>query len=135
GVQTCALPIYLEVAGIYSQGVFFSRGSTAELQAFAHRSADPSDHGKLLYMQGLNAALRGDWAEFARIYREQPYFDGNPDDPRWSQEVNAAENFAEAGDMEMARTLATEAIGLMKAELVRQAESPQLWASLSLRHA
>jgi|CZKI01.1.fsa_nt_gi TolB-like protein/Tfp pilus assembly protein PilF len=130
-----AHPQNLEVAWIYSQGAFFSRGSTAELQAFAHRSADPSDHGKLLYMQGLNAALRGDWAEFARIYREQPYFDGNPDDPRWSQEVNAAENFAEAGDMEMARTLATEAIGLMKAELVRQPESSQLWASLSLAHA
>ncbi|HXQ82141.1 MAG TPA: TIR domain-containing protein [Opitutaceae bacterium] len=128
-------PQNLEAAWIFSTGAYFARGSTAEIQAFAHRAVDPSERAKHLYMRSLNAAVVGDWAEFARIYREQPYYDGNPEDPRWSQEVNAAENFAEAGDMGTARTLATDAVALMKAELERQPKSSALWASLSLAHA
>jgi len=128
-------PQNLEAAWIFSTGAYLARGSTAEIQAFAHRAVDPSERAKHLYMQSQNAGVIGDWAEFARIYREQPFYDGNPEDPRWNQEVNAAETFAEAGDMKTARTLATDATALMKAELERQPNSSGLWASLSLAHA
>jgi TolB-like protein len=130
-----AHPENLEVPWIYSQASFFAHGSTAEIRAFAHRKVDPALRSTHLYFQAVSAGLCGDWAEFTRIYREQPYFDGSPDDPRWNQEVNAAENFAEAGDMATARTLAAEAVGLMKDELGRQPESSPLWAALSLGHA
>jgi len=130
-----AHPRNLEAAWIFSQGAFFARGSTAEMEAFAHRAVDPSERAKFVYMRWLNAGVRGDWAEFARTYREQPYYDGIPEDPRWSQDVNAAESFAEAGDMASARTLAAEALPLMKAEVDRQPNSSGIWASLSLANA
>jgi len=127
-------PQNLEAAWLLSQVPFLAHGSTDGIRAFARRAVDPADRPKHLYLQSLDAGLCGDWAEFTRIYREQPFYDANPDDPRWSQELNAAENFAEAGDMAAARAGATDAMGLMKAELERQPDSPILWAQLGLAH-
>ena len=127
-------PQNLEAAWLLSQVPYLAHGSTEGLKAFAKRAVEPADRAKHVYLQGLNAGLCGDWAEFARIYREQPFYDGNPDDPRWSQEINAAENFAEAGDMAAARAGASHSIGLMKAELERQPDSSVLWAQLALAH-
>jgi serine/threonine-protein kinase len=114
---------------------FQARGSTAEMDAAARRTVDPSEHGLHLYLEGVYAQTRGDWAEYARIDREQRYYDGNPDEPRWNQDVRAAEAFAESGDMAAARTRASEALALMKSELGQQPENSTLWAGLSVANA
>jgi len=114
---------------------YWARGSTAEMQAAARRPADPSDHGLFLYTQANFALARGDFAEFAKLNREQRYYDSNPDDPRWNQDVTAAEGFAESGDMAAARNRASEALVLMKPELERQPDNSVLWAALSLANA
>ncbi|MGA2015839.1 MAG: TIR domain-containing protein [Opitutaceae bacterium] len=127
-------PKNLEGAWLVSQIPYLAHGSTDGIRAFAQRTVEPADRAKHLYFQSLNAGLCGDWAEFNRIYREQPFYDGNPDDPGWSQENNAAENFAEAGDMRAARAGAAHAMGLLKAELERQPDSSIIWAQLALAH-
>jgi TolB-like protein/cytochrome c-type biogenesis protein CcmH/NrfG len=114
---------------------YMASGSTAEMDACARRIVDPSERGLHLYIQSVNALTRGDWAEFARINREQRYYDGNPDDPRWNQDVVAAEGFAESGDMAAARTRASEALALMKAELEQQPENSTLWSGMSMANA
>jgi TolB-like protein/cytochrome c-type biogenesis protein CcmH/NrfG len=114
---------------------FNASGSTADMDAATSRPVDPSDRSLLLYNEANNALIRGDWAEYARINREQRYFDGNPDDPRWNQDVTAAEAFAEAGDMGAARARATEALAQMKGVLAEQPDNSVLWASLCLAHA
>src|SRR5262249_10216471 len=78
---------------------------------------------------------RGDWAEAIRLNREQRYYDGDDDTPRWTQDVLAAATFAEAGDMASARTRAGEVVAMGDQELPRQPNNAQLWASLSLAHA
>ncbi|HXQ82140.1 MAG TPA: TIR domain-containing protein [Opitutaceae bacterium] len=114
---------------------FWARGSTAEMKAAVRRAADPSDHSLNLYAQSNFALARGDFAEFAKLNREQRYYDGNPDDPRWNQDVTAAESFAESGDMAAARARASEALVLMRAEIARQPDNSVLWAALSLANA
>jgi TolB-like protein/cytochrome c-type biogenesis protein CcmH/NrfG len=114
---------------------FMARGSTTEMDAAARRTVDPSEHGLHLYLQGIYAQARGDWAEFARVDREQRYYDGNPDEPRWNQDVRAAEVFAESGDTAASRTRASEALALMKSELGQQPDNSTLWAGLSLANA
>lgn len=49
--------------------------------------------------------------------------------------MRAAEAFAESGDIVAARARAAEAMVSMKAELTRQPNNSQLWASLGLAHA
>ena len=114
---------------------FNARGSTVDMDAATGHPVDPSDQGLLLYNEANIALVRGDWAEFFRINREQRYFDGNPDDPRWNQDVTAAEAFAEAGDMAAARARAAEAIEHMKGVMAEQPDNSVLWASLCLAHA
>ncbi|HTU03088.1 MAG TPA: tetratricopeptide repeat protein, partial [Candidatus Sulfotelmatobacter sp.] len=114
---------------------YWARGSTAEMQAAARRKVDPSEHSLLLYMQSAYALARGDFGEFARVNREQRYYDGDPEDPRWNQDVTAAESFAESGDMDAARRRASEAMVLMNEALSQQPDNSVLWAAFSLAHA
>ncbi len=113
---------------------FAERGSKAESEAVFRRPVDPADRPLHVYMQSNFAQTCGDFDEFARLDHAQRYFDGDPDNPRWSQDVTAAEAYAELGDMETARSRATEALSLMKAQLAQQPENSSLWASLSLAY-
>ena len=114
---------------------FDARGSTEEMQAIARRTVNRSEHSLHLAIQMGFARMRGDWSEAARIDREQRYWDGNPGNKRWNQNVNAAESFAESGDMITARTRATEAMTLMYSELKQQPENSSLWAAMALANA
>jgi len=117
-----------------SQCVFRASGSLSEIEAFAHRTADAPNRGLLLYLQLQNAQEVGDWAEAARLDGEQRHFE-NTEDPRWNQEINAAEAFAESGDMAAARVRAAESLAGMKDALVVQPNNAQLWADMSLANA
>ena len=70
-----------------------------------------------------------------RSDREQRYYDGNAQDARWSQDILAAEVFAESGDMAAARARAAEAMTLMKTLLVQQPENADLWSDIALAYA
>jgi len=128
-------PQELEAAFLFSYTAFFALGSTTEMQAFAHRTVDPSKRGEFLYFQNLNAQLCGNWAEFIRLDREQRYCESSFGIPHWFQDVNAAESLAESGDMAAARIRAADAKGLLSAELARQPGNSELWADLSLANA
>lgn len=125
-------PQKLEAAFVFSYSAFLALGSTTEMQAFAHRTVEPSKRSEYLYFQTLNAQLCGNWAEFIHLDREQRYYNNSPGFPHWYQDINAAESFAESGDMAEARARATDAKGLLNAELARQPDNSELWAYLSL---
>jgi TolB-like protein/Tfp pilus assembly protein PilF len=127
-----AHPQDLEAAWGLSQVVYEANGSTAEMDSFAKRTVTDADRSLFLYLRELNAFFRGDWSEFIRINREQRYFDGNTQDARWSQDVTAAQAFAESGDMAAARIRAAEAEALMRDALVGQPSNGDLWANLAL---
>ena len=114
---------------------FEKDGSTAGVKEFAMRRVDPADQAKFLYLQAYLAGFTGNWPELFRLKREQRYFDGDPDTPRWAQDVIWAEALAESGDMPAARALASEALTTLKAELEKQPESSHLWSYLALAHA
>jgi tetratricopeptide (TPR) repeat protein len=114
---------------------YWARGSTAEMDAIARQKVDPSAQPLQRYIRGTYAVARGDYAEFARVDREQRYYDEDPDNPRWSQDATAAEAFAEAGDMRAAKARAAEALATMKGLLPQQADNSVLWANMSLAQA
>lgn len=116
----------------YAFGAYEAHGSTAEIKNLLLRKAGDSDREVLIYMQKDLAAVIGDWAAFRRLDHEMRYFDDNVQDPRWNQDVNAADNFAEEGDMEAARVRASDALALMKAASVGEPDASQLWADTSL---
>ncbi len=130
-----AHPDDLEAAWIFAYFSFQATGSSAEIKTLAQRKVDDSKRSLFLYLSGINASAIGDWAEFNRVNREQRHFDGNLQDPHWSQDVAAAETFAEAGDMDAARARAKEAIDEMSGVLAQQPGNATLWANLSLAHA
>ena len=125
----------LETDWWLNQIAFLSRGATDGVEAFSRRQVDPSAHVKHLFFRKADALMTGNWAEFARLDSEQRYFDGIPWYTHWTQDVSAAECFAESGDMAAARKRASEAMVLMKPELVRQPDNAILWAELSLANA
>jgi TolB-like protein/Tfp pilus assembly protein PilF len=114
---------------------FAATGSTAEMAAFARETPEPSDRTLHLYMEGNFAQFRGDFAEVLRLNKEQRYYDDDPDNPRWNQDVNAAAASAELGDMKAARQRATEANAELKDEIARQPQNPLVWAAVSLDQA
>jgi TolB-like protein/Flp pilus assembly protein TadD len=114
---------------------FQANGSVSGINSLPFPAADSADHSLFIYMEKDVAALIGDWAKFRRLDHEQRYFDDNIQDPRWNQDVNAADSFAEEGDMAAARTRAGEALAMMKDALVQQADNAQLWSDLSLAYA
>ncbi len=114
---------------------FSQNGSTAGIDAFNRLTPDPAQRSVYLYMKGNCAGARGDYATFFQVNREQRYYDDDPDNPRWSQDVGAAENYAEAGDMKAARQRAADALALIKAQLVHEPENPTLWSSACLAQA
>lgn len=129
-----ANPDYLEARWGLCYVTFAARGSTQEVREFAQLKVDPSEHGKHLYLQGLNAGGVGDWPEVFRLDREQRYYDGDDGNPRWNQDMNVAEALAEAGDMAAARARASGALAAMKDETVRQPQNGLLWACMCLAH-
>jgi tetratricopeptide (TPR) repeat protein len=128
-------PLNLYTELVLATTAFMASGSTAEMKVVSRHVVASSERSVHIQLQKYNAWLRGDWAEFIRFDREQRYYEGDYVNPVWSQDVTAAEVFAESGDMEGARTRATEAMRLIKAELERQPNNSQLWACLSLTHA
>jgi len=125
----------LTLEGMLCWTVFDASGSTGEMQTFARRAVDPSEREAHLNSQRNNARMCGNWADFVRLDRELGYVDNDPRDPRWNQDLKAAESFAEAGDMAAAQARAAEAMVPIKTELARQPGNSRLWAGLSLVHA
>ena len=99
-------------------------GSTKEIDRFIRVVPPPQDRSLQLYMEKNFAQARGDFADFQRIDREQRYYDENPEDPRWNQDVFAAEEYAEAGDVKASRQRANEVLPTLETEIVRQPENP-----------
>jgi tetratricopeptide (TPR) repeat protein len=128
-------PDHLFIAATVAQAEYAKTGKPDALRAFARRTVATEERSRFLYLQLMNARMVGDWAEAIRLNREQRYFDGDTDTPRWMQDVLAAATLAEAGDLSAARVRAAEAMPVMNTELARQPLSPHLWASLSLGHA
>jgi TolB-like protein/Tfp pilus assembly protein PilF len=128
-------PEHVFVAAAVAQAEYARDGTTDGIRAFARRTVAPEARARFHYLRLTHARTIGDWAEAIRLDREQRYFDGDTDTPRWMQDVWAAATLAEAGELPAARARATEALAVMNAELVRQPLSPHLWASLSLSHA
>jgi predicted Zn-dependent protease len=110
-------------------------GSTEAIKVFVGRKVATADQPEFVYLRQGLARVTGDWAEAIRIDREQRYFDGDVDTPRWMQDVLAAATLGEAGDLAGARNRAAEAVAVMNAELARQPDSPYLWSSLALGRA
>jgi TolB-like protein/Flp pilus assembly protein TadD len=127
-----AHPKDMEAAWVYSQATYQANGSTAEFDAFARRADTDEDHALHQYLTEINAGIRGDWAEYKRINREQRYFDGNTQDAHWSQDAFAADVFAESGDMAAARARAAEAEAQMRDALAGQPNNADLLADLAL---
>jgi TolB-like protein/Tfp pilus assembly protein PilF len=115
---------------------FEANGSKAELEEVLHREVPSgADRATVLYLQRGASVVSGNWAEFKRLDGLQRYYDGNGQDPRCDQDVNAAQNFAESGDMDAARKRAAEAMVLLKAAVAQQPENSDLWSGISLAHA
>ena len=130
-----ANPHNLAAEALLAGTTFSANGSTAGMEAFAHRAVDPSEAPLHAYMVASLALARGDFAEFIAADRKQRYFDDDSDNPRWNQDATAASALAESGDMKAARARAAEALALMKAQLVEQPDNSVLWASIGLAHA
>ena len=128
-------PEALDPPLLLAMTAFWRDGSTALIKEFPHRKVDPSEQSKFVYLQGFLADLSGDWPELFRVKKVQRYFDGDSDTPRWAQDVLWAEALAESGDTAGSRSLASEALPTLNAELVKQPESSLLWSFLSLAHA
>jgi TolB-like protein/cytochrome c-type biogenesis protein CcmH/NrfG len=130
-----ANPHNLAAEALLAGTTFSANGSTAGMEAFAHRAVDPSEAPLHAYMVASLALARGDFAEFIAADRKHRYFDDDSDNPRWNQDATAASALAESGDMKAARARAAEALALMKAQLVEQPDNSVLWASIGLAHA
>jgi serine/threonine-protein kinase len=104
------------------------------LRDYAARQVTSTDRPEHLYIQKLNARNAGDWAEAIRLDREQRYFGGDDDNPRFVQDMFAAATFAEAGDLVAAKARAAETLTTMQALLGEQPLNAQLWAALALAH-
>jgi TolB-like protein/cytochrome c-type biogenesis protein CcmH/NrfG len=130
-----AHPEDLECALGICNTCFLKDGSTEEMKAFAKRTVDDSQLGTFNYGLKQLAMVSGDWAEFIRCDRERRYYDGNSQDSHWNQDVNAAECFAEAGDMPAARARAGEALAQMKDVVTRQPGNADVWVGLCMAHA
>ncbi len=130
-----ANPTNYSVQALLYLNQFSENGSTAGFDAFNRLTPDPAQRSVYLYMKGNCAGARGDYATLFQVNREQRYYDDDPDNPRWSQDVAVAEAYAEAGDMKAARQRATEALALIKAQQAHQADNPMLWSSACLAQA
>jgi TolB-like protein/Tfp pilus assembly protein PilF len=127
-------PGHLDGAMSLGQAEFAARGSTDAMRALAALSVPLSDRAEHLYVQLQNARAAANWAEAIRLDREQRYFDGDDDNPRFLQDVLAAATSTEAGDSAACRTRATEALATMNTLLAQQPLNARLWAALSLAH-
>jgi TolB-like protein/Flp pilus assembly protein TadD len=129
-------PGSLELVVVNAVSFFTSSGSKVEIEDFIH-SPVPSgaDKAVVLYLKKSSAVVIGDWEEFKRLDGLQRYFDGNAQDPRFDQDVNAAQDLAESGDMDAARKRAAEALVLLKAAEAQQPENADIWSGLSLAYA
>ncbi|HEY5079500.1 MAG TPA: hypothetical protein VII43_06615, partial [Opitutaceae bacterium] len=128
-------PEGLDPPFLLCQTAFYKDGSTDAVKEFAKRKVEPADQSKFLYLQVFLASQTGAWPELFRLKHEQRYFDGDSDTPRWAQDVIWAEALAESGDMPAARSLASEALPTLKAELEKQPGSALLWSTLALAHS
>lgn len=128
-------PGNLNALAILCAAEYASDGSTSEMDAFARAAPSPQETTMHLYVEGNFALERGDYAAFIRINAEQRYYDDDPDNPRWAQDVTAAEAFAEAGDMKAARARAGEVLPALKAERARQPDNPVLWSNVAVDQA
>ena len=117
-----------------SRIAFLERGSTVEVEAFAHLKVEPSEHKEYINAQKDLTSDVGLWADFIRLDREERYV-GDPDYPRWMQDWAAAMVFAESGDMVAARTRATEVLAPLQATLKRVPNNSSSWAYLGTVHA
>jgi len=136
GKELAANPDNLELVAVSAVSAFTSSGSKSELQDFLHRPVpDGTDRAVVLYLKKGSAAVIGDWEEFKRLDGLQRYYDGNGQDPRCDQDVNAAQNLAESGDMDAARRRAAEALVLLNAAKAQQPENADVWSGISLAHA
>ncbi len=111
-----------------------ARGSFAAMRAFAARPVAQAQRPEHLYSRLFNARAAADWTEAIRLDREQRYFDGDDDTPRFLQDVLAAATFAEAGDDAACQARAAEALAAMNTLLTEQPLNAQLWGALSLAH-
>jgi tetratricopeptide (TPR) repeat protein len=130
-----AQPDDLESAINYALGEFFASGSTSAFDAFTKRKVNPSETSEFKYICRALAALTGNWPEFNRLDHEQPYFDANEQDPRYNQDINAADALAEQGDMAAAKERAKIALAEMETALKTQPNRASLWSNIALAHA
>jgi TolB-like protein/cytochrome c-type biogenesis protein CcmH/NrfG len=128
-------PDNIESALNYALGEFLASGSTDAINAFLRRTVDPHELNEFKYMCRALSALIGNWTEFKRLDREQPYFDGNEQDPRYNQDINAADALAEEGNMPAARARAAVALAGMETALKTQPNNANLWSNIALAHA
>ena len=60
---------------------------------------DPSEEKLHLYLVKRAALMIDDWDEFVLLDKQQRYLDGFSQDPRFNQDLGAAEAYAESGEM------------------------------------
>ena len=128
-------PDVLQFGWRYAEVAFSADGSTAAIDAFASRKVPEAEQALFIYLQSDLARTCGRWTEFIRLRKLQRYFEGDSDNPKWEQDAQLADGYANAGDMDSARSVAQESASQLKAELERQPENAQVWAYLGLVQA
>jgi len=127
-------PGHLSGLATMAQVVLAAHGSDEGAKILAALEVPSQDRPEHRYVRLLVARESANWAEAIRLDREQRYFDGDDDNPRFLQDVMAAATLAEADDPAGSRQRATEALADMNALLEKQPNNAQLWAALSLAH-
>ena len=125
-------PGELEAQFFYSEAVFDMNGSTDQMKAFSGMSFPNADPAEVIYALKQSAINRGDIAELIRLDKRQRYYDGNPQDPRYGQDLNYALAIADGGDLAGARARASEVLETAKPLLAKQPESEQLWLTVAV---
>jgi TolB-like protein/cytochrome c-type biogenesis protein CcmH/NrfG len=124
------------VCGIkYAVVMYEKDGSTAEIAKFMSRKYEDSENNLMKYACKGLAGMIGNWAEFNRLDKQQRYFDGNPQDPRWNQDINDAECLAEQGDRAGARARAADSLAAMSKVVMTQPNNALIWSNMALAYA
>jgi TolB-like protein/Tfp pilus assembly protein PilF len=110
-------------------------GSKEGYEDFKKRSFPDADPGEINYFLKQNAATVCDWDEVIRLDRIQRYYDGNPQDPRFGQDALMATCLFEMGDVEAARTRASEALAAVAPLLAKGSDNPLLWLTKAFASA
>jgi TolB-like protein/Tfp pilus assembly protein PilF len=120
-------PHELELEWGYAVLSFYRSGSTEQAKAFAAMSFPKADSSLVLYTKKAVASISLDLQELIRLDQKQRYFDGNPEDPRYAQDLNFAYDLADGGDLKTAQARATEALEIIRPMLATNPGNVVLW--------